>query len=421
MKPAYTSSNSFNDILKETQTAIHIALDKLGYTAEMFELLKEPLRTLTVKIPVKMDDGSIRFFTGFRAQHNDAIGPTKGGIRFHPNLTVEEVKAHSVLMGVRAGIIDVPYGGGSGGIICDPRQLSYAEIERLSRGYVRAISQIVGPNKDIPSPDTQANVQMMSWMMDEYSKLDEFHSPAFITGKPRSLGGTYGRETAVAKGVFYCIQKAAENINLKLEGAKVIVQGFGRVGGYVAKSLREAGASIIAVSDAHGALYDAQGLDIDYLLDRRDSFGSVTNLFESKLTDVQMLKLPCDILVTAALDNQINEDNAYDIQAKIVAEVARNAVTLDGTSILFNNNILLIPNILASSGELALSYFEWVQNRQGYYWTKNEIDERLQKVMTHAFQDVFQISKTRQVHMRMAAYMTGVRKIAEACRFRGWV
>jgi glutamate dehydrogenase len=410
-----------NDVLKSTQTVIHLALDKLGYPEEVYELLKEPVRMLTVKIPVRMDDGKVKVFTGFRAQHNDAVGPTKGGIRFHPNVTEKEVKALSIWMSLKCGIVDLPYGGGKGGIICDPRDMSFRELERLSRGYVRAISQIVGPSKDIPAPDVFTNSQIMAWMMDEYSRIDEYNSPGFITGKPLVLGGSHGRETATAKGVTICIREAAKKKGIKLEGARVVVQGFGNAGSFLAKFMHDAGARVIGISDAYGGLHDEDGLDIDYLLDRRDSFGTVTKLFNNTITNQELLELDCDILVPAAIENQITEHNAHNIRASIVVEAANGPTTLDATKILTERGILLVPDVLASSGGVTVSYFEWVQNNQGYYWTEEEVEEKLEKILVHSFNNVYDTAQTRRVDMRLAAYMVGVRKMAEACRFRGWI
>jgi glutamate dehydrogenase len=410
-----------NDVLKSTQTVIHLALDKLGYPEEVYELLKEPVRMLTVKIPVRMDDGKVKVFTGYRAQHNDAVGPTKGGIRFHPNVTEKEVKALSIWMSLKCGIVDLPYGGGKGGIICDPRDMSFRELERLSRGYVRAISQIVGPSKDIPAPDVFTNSQIMAWMMDEYSRIDEYNSPGFITGKPLVLGGSHGRETATAKGVTICIHEAAKKKGTKLEGARVVVQGFGNAGSFLAKFMHDAGAKVIGISDAYGGLHDEDGLDIDYLLDRRDSFGTVTKLFNNTITNQELLELDCDILVPAAIENQITENNAHNIRASIVVEAANGPTTLDATKILTERGILLVPDVLASSGGVTVSYFEWVQNNQGYYWTEEEVEEKLEKILVNSFNNVYEASQTRRVDMRLAAYMVGVRKMAEACRFRGWV
>jgi glutamate dehydrogenase len=410
-----------HDVLKSTQTVIHRALEKLGYPEEVYELLKEPIRMMTVKIPVRMDDGAVKIFTGYRAQHNDAVGPTKGGIRFHPNVTEREVKALSIWMSLKCGIVDLPYGGGKGGIICDPRNMSFGELERLSRGYVRAISQIVGPTKDIPAPDVFTNSQIMAWMMDEYSHIDEFNSPGFITGKPLVLGGSHGRETATAKGVTICIREAAKKRGIQLEGARVVVQGFGNAGSFLAKFMHDAGAKIIGISDAYGALHDPNGLDIDYLLDRRDSFGTVTKLFNTTISNKELLELDCDILVPAAIENQITEENAHNIRASIVVEAANGPTTLEATQILTERGILLVPDVLASAGGVTVSYFEWVQNNQGYYWTEEEVEEKLEKVMVKSFNSIYETAQTRKVDMRLSAYMVGVRKMAEASRFRGWI
>ncbi|SEA60669.1 glutamate dehydrogenase [Thalassobacillus cyri] len=419
-KPA-DAANDKLDVLKSTQSVIRKALDKLGYPGEVYELLKEPVRMMTVRIPVRMDDGSIKIFTGFRSQHNDAVGPTKGGVRFHPNVSEKEVKALSIWMSLKAGIVDLPYGGGKGGIVCDPREMSFRELEGVSRGYVRSISQIVGPTKDIPAPDVFTNSQIMAWMMDEYSRIDEFNNPGFITGKPIVLGGSHGRESATAKGVTICIEEACKKKGIDLKGARVIVQGFGNAGSFLAKFMHDKGAKVIGISDAYGALHDPEGLDIDYLLDRRDSFGTVTNLFKNTITNRELLELEGDILVPAAIENQITEDNAYNIKTPIVVEAANGPTTLEATKILSDRGILLVPDVLASAGGVTVSYFEWVQNNQGYYWTEEEVEEKLYKVMIKGFNNVYNTSQTRRVDMRLAAYMVGVRKMAEASRFRGWV
>jgi glutamate dehydrogenase len=409
------------NLFTSTQVVIKEALNKLGYGDEMYELLKEPLRMLTVRIPIRMDDGAIKIFTGYRSQHNDAVGPTKGGVRFHPEVNEDEVKALSMWMSLKCGIVDLPYGGGKGGIICDPRSMSMGELERLSRGYVRAISQIVGPTKDIPAPDVYTNSQIMAWMMDEYSRLREYDSPGFITGKPLVLGGSQGREKATAQGVVICIEEAAKKRGISIEGARVAVQGFGNAGSFLAKFMHDAGAKVVAISDAYGALYDPNGLDIDYLLDRRDSFGTVTTLFDNTLTNEELLELDCDILVPAAVSNQITAANAHNIKASIIVEAANGPTTLEATKILSDRGILLVPDVLASSGGVTVSYFEWVQNNQGYYWTEEEVTEKLKKVLVQAFDNVYQTSQQRKVNMRLAAYMVGARKMSEASRFRGWV
>ncbi|MGG1255491.1 Glu/Leu/Phe/Val family dehydrogenase [Bacillus velezensis] len=409
------------NLFLSTQSIIKEALRKLGYPDNMYELMKEPMRLLTVRIPVKMDNGSVQVFTGYRSQHNDAVGPTKGGVRFHPEVSEEEVKALSIWMTLKCGITNLPYGGGKGGIICDPRTMSFGELERLSRGYVRAISQIVGPTKDIPAPDVYTNSQIMAWMMDEYSRLREFDSPGFITGKPIVLGGSQGRETATAQGVTICIEEAVKKKGIPLENARIIIQGFGNAGSFLAKFMHDAGAKVIGISDAHGALYDPDGLDIDYLLDKRDSFGTVTNLFSDFITNRELLEKDCDILVPAAISNQITAENAHHIKASIIVEAANGPTTIDATKILNERGVLLVPDILASAGGVTVSYFEWVQNNQGFYWSEEEVAGKLRSVMVNSFESIYQTAHIHKVDMRLAAYMTGIRKSAEAARFRGWV
>ncbi|PIC99298.1 MULTISPECIES: Glu/Leu/Phe/Val dehydrogenase [unclassified Sporosarcina] len=409
------------NLFTSTQVVIKEALEKLGYDEGMYELLKEPLLMVEVRIPIRMDDGKVKVFTGYRGQHNDAVGPTKGGIRFHPNVSADEVKALSMWMTLKAGIVDLPYGGAKGGIICDPREMSMGELERLSRGYVRALSQVMGPAKDIPAPDVFTNSQIMAWMMDEYSKIDEFNSPGFITGKPVVLGGSHGRERATAEGVTIIINEAAKRRNIDMKGARVIIQGFGNAGSFLSKFLHDSGAKVIGISDAYGALYDPDGLDIDYLLDRRDSFGTVTTLFDNTLTNAELLEMECDILVPAAIENQITEKNAHNIKANIVVEAANGPTTSEATKILTDRGILLVPDVLASAGGVTVSYFEWVQNNMGYYWSEEEVREKMTAKMVLAFENVYNVSSTRNIDMRLAAYMVGVRKTAEASRFRGWV
>jgi glutamate dehydrogenase len=415
-----TVSENLN-VMDSTQLIIGEALHKLGYTREMYELLKEPLRLLHVRIPIRMDDEKLKVFTGFRAQHNDSIGPTKGGIRFHPDVNEDEVKALSIWMSLKCGIVDLPFGGGKGGIICDPREMSLAELERLSRGYVRAISQIVGPNKDIPAPDVMTNSQVMAWMMDEYSRIREFDSPGFITGKPIVLGGSQGRETATAMGVTIMIKQALKIRGLQIHQTRVVIQGFGNAGSYLAKFMHESGAIVVGISDVYGAIYNENGLDIPSLLDRRDSFGTVTRLFENTLTNSQLLEQQCDVLVPAAIENQITQENAARIQASIVVEAANGPTTLEATRILTERGVLIVPDILASAGGVVVSYYEWVQNNQGYYWTEAEVESKLQERMEKAFDNVYNVHETRGVNMRLAAYMVGVRKMAEASHLRGWV
>jgi len=410
-----------DNILTNTQDAVHAALSRLGYPDTVYELLKEPLRVLTVRIAVRMDDGQTEVFTGFRAQHNDAIGPTKGGIRFHPNVTLDEVKALSIWMSIKCGIFNLPYGGAKGGIICDPRTMSIGEQERLARGYVRAISQIVGPTKDIPAPDVYTNPQIMAWMYDEYSRIRESDYPGFITGKPLVLGGSQGREKATALGVCIAMREAASTLDKPLQDLRVIVQGFGNVGSNVAAILYDMGVKIVGISDAGGALYNEKGLDIPDLLDKRDSFGMVTTNFTQTLSNEDLLIQPCDILVPAALENQITEYNANAIQASIIVEAANGPMTPKAEAILTERGVLVIPDVLANAGGVTVSYFEWVQNNQGWYWTEEEVNERLEKLMIASVHNILKTAQRYQVSTRLAAYMVGIKPFGEAMRWRGWV
>jgi glutamate dehydrogenase len=409
------------NLLTSTQIVIQDALQRLGLPVSAFELLREPVRMLQVRIPVRMDDGSVKIFSGYRAQHNDSVGPTIGGVRFHPKINDDDIKALAMWMSMKCGIADLPFGGGKGGIICNPRTLSFGELERLSRGYVRSISQIVGPTKDIPAPDMYTNSQVMAWMMDEYSRLRKFDSPGFITGKPLVLGGSEVREEAGALGAAICIEEAAKLRGFPLKGARIIVQGFGNAGSYIAKFMHKSGAIIVGISDVYGALYDPDGLNIDYLLSRRDSFGTVTSLFDGTITNEELLEQECDILVPAATSNQITAKNAQNVRAKIIVEAANGPTTIEATRILSERGVLLVPDVLAGAGGVTVSYFEWVQNKQGYYWDDKEVTMKLREKMVSAFHQIYDISKLNHVNLRTAAYMVGVRKMVEASEFRGWI
>lgn len=407
--------------LTEFQSVLKEAMNILHYSEEAYELLKEPIRFLEVKIPVKMDNGKTKVFIGYRAQHNDATGPTKGGIRFHPDVTPDEVKALSGWMSLKCGINSLPYGGAKGGIICDPRKMSFRELEQLSRGYVRAISQIVGPTKDIPAPDVYTNSQIMAWMLDEYDHIREFDSPSFITGKPIVLGGSQGRETATSKGVFITLQLVSELKKIPMKDMRVIIQGFGNVGSYLAKYLYDAGAKVIGISDVLGGLYDSAGLDIPYLLEHRDSFGVVSNLYENSISNQELIEKKCDVLVPAAIGGQIHKGNAAKLQCNIIIEAANGPTTREAAEILKKRDILLVPDILANSGGVIVSYFEWCQNNQGYYWSEALIHERLKETMTASFFQVLRTAQQYKTEMKVAAYIEGIRKIVEASSIRGWI
>ncbi len=407
--------------LDEFQAVLRDAIDLLDYSGSVFDFLKEPIRTLEVRFPVRMDDGSIRVFTGYRAQHNDATGPTKGGVRFHPDVNEDEVRALAGWMSLKCGITNLPYGGAKGGIVVEPRELSMGELERLSRGYVRAISQLVGPNKDIPAPDVYTNAQIMAWMLDEYDHLREFDSPGFITGKPIVLGGSQGRATATSRGLQYVIEIISELENFPINEMRVIIQGFGNVGSNLALFLYESGAKIVGISDVHGAIYDESGLDIPYLIDRKDSFGNVTQLFDNLLTNSEILERKCDILVPAAIGGQITKENADRLQCNIIVEAANGPTTKAAAAILDEKGVRIVPDVLANAGGVIVSYFEWVQNNQGYYWSKEEVESKLKDKMTDSFNEVYKLSKELNVTMKVAAYVVGVRYLVDSSGLRGWI
>lgn len=410
-----------DSLLASTQKTIQTALSSLSYGDEVYEMLKKPARFHEVQIPVKMDNGSTKVFTGYRAQHTDVAGPTKGGIRFYDGVTADEIKALSVWMTIKCGLFDLPFGGAKGGVVCDPRTLSMRELERLARGYVRALRSVIGPNQDIPAPDMYTNSQVMMWMLDEYEHMFGCSSPAFITGKPLGLGGSNGRERATSLGVFIAMREAALLKGKDITSLKVIIQGFGNVGSNLAKICYDAGVKVVGISDALGALYDEAGLDIPRLLEQRDSFGQVTNQHEQSILNSVVLVKPCDVLIPAALENQITKHNASDIQAEIIVEAANGPTTPEAHRILANRNILIVPDVLANAGGVTVSYFEWVQNKMGYFWSNKEVEEKLEEKMVQAFHNTMDMAIARNMNTRLAAYIVGLRKYADGVSMRGLV
>ncbi|WP_171505946.1 Glu/Leu/Phe/Val family dehydrogenase [Brevibacillus borstelensis] len=404
------------------QTQIETAASLLGLERGVVEILKKPKRVLYVSFPVKLDDGSIRVFEGFRSQHNDAIGPTKGGIRFHPDVTLDEVKALSMWMTFKCGVVSLPYGGGKGGVICDPHEFSKAEIERISRGFMEAIADIVGPVKDIPAPDVYTNPQIMGWMMDTYSRIKGSYSPGVITGKPLIIGGSKGRSEATARGCVYTIEEAMKDMGKSLQGATVAIQGFGNAGRIAADLLSGLGCKIVAVSDSKGALYDPAGLDLAQVEKLKDS--STILDYDARFhlqQPEELLELDVDILVPAALENVITLKNAHKVKARIIAEAANGPTTPEADKVLHQNGVLVIPDILANAGGVTVSYFEWVQNLMNYYWSEAEVNQKLRDVMTQSYWAVRSIAQEYKTDFRTAAYMISLKRIAEAMRARGWV
>jgi glutamate dehydrogenase (NAD(P)+) len=386
------------------------------------ELLRWPLRELHVTLPVRMDDGTIKVFQGFRVQYNDARGPTKGGIRFHPEETIDTVRALAAWMTWKCSVVDIPLGGGKGGIICNPKDMSAGELERLSRAYIRQVGKIIGEEVDVPAPDVYTTPQIMAWMMDEYSFMRGYNVPGVITGKPIALGGSQGRGDATARGGMYCTREAAQVLGINLKGATAAVQGYGNAGQF-AHSLGEEllGVKVVAVSDSKGGIYKADGLDRKALLAHKEKTGSVVNFPGSKnITNAELLELDVVVLFPSAMENQITAKNAGNIKAKIVAELANGPTTPDADDILYKNGVYVIPDFLCNAGGVTVSYFEQVQNAYDYYWDIDTVRERLDKKMTAAFHAVHKTAQDYKVNNRMAAYIVAVSRVAEAVRLRGW-
>ncbi len=408
------------------QERIQVAGAKLGQSAEITEIIRNPQRTLCVSIPVRMDDGTTKVFQGFRCQHNDAVGPTKGGIRFHQDETLEDVKALATLMTLKCAVVGLPYGGGKGGIVVDPAKLSAGELERLARGYVRALGTFIGPDKDVPAPDVNTNGQIMAWMIDEYSKITGHNTPALMTGKPLILGGSVGRTAATGLGGVYCLRIAAKKLGMSLKGATIAIEGFGNVGFYAAKILHnEDGAKIVAITMVNGGVYDPKGIDPEDLKAYENKNGTVKGYKGlDNISNEQLRALDVDVYIPAALQNALYRENAKDVKAKIVVELANGGVNPDADETLEKNGSFVVPDILGNAGGVTVSYFEWVQNNYGYYWSEKEVNEKLDRVMSEAFERVYVMyskHKADKVTMRMAADMVAVERVGEAIKTRGWV
>lgn len=405
-----------------------VALEQLDEAAKLIKLdnglhqiLAHPKRVLIVSIPVRLDNNEIRVFTGFRSQHNDARGPYKGGIRYHPQVTIEEVKALSMWMTWKCAIADIPYGGGKGGVICNPKQMSDLELERMTRRYAYAIADIIGPHTDIPAPDVYTGGKEMAWIMDTYSALKgNYVQPEVITGKPLAIGGSLGRTEATGRGLSFTVREAATKLKLNMHTATVAVQGFGNAGQFAAQFLEEQGAKVIAVSDSKGGVYNKNGIQIGALRKHKEKKGSVVGFPESKLiTNEEVLETDCTILIPAALENQITKKNAPKISAKIVAEAANGPTTPEADDILYKNKTLVIPDVLANGGGVTVSYFEWLQNLRRESWSENQVNEMLDKNITRAFSDVYTTHDKYQVNMRKASTVLAINRVVDAIKIRG--
>jgi glutamate dehydrogenase (NAD(P)+) len=390
-----------------SQRQLDKSAEKLNLDPSVHALLREPMRTLEVHFPVKMDDGMTKMFTGFRVQYNDVRGPTKGGLRFHPDETLDTVKALAAWMTWKCAVVDIPYGGGKGGVICN----------------IRAIGRFIGPERDIPAPDVYTTPQIMAWMMDEYSKIVGYNAPGVLTGKPIPIGGSLGRGDATARGAVYTTLEAAKVIGLNLKGATVAVQGYGNAGYFAAKLMEElAGSKVVALTDSRGGAYNADGIDPEAAFQYKKETGSVSGFAGAKaITNAEILELDVDVLIPAAIENVITEKNAANIKAKIIAEAANGPTTPEADEILYKAGKYIIPDFLCNAGGVTVSYFEWVQNIGGYYWTLEDVHARLQEKMILAFHDVHDMAQKNNVDNRTAAYMVSVQRVAEAMRLRGWV
>ena len=404
------------------QLQVKTACDKLGTDPAVYEILKNPMRVLEVSIPVKMDDGSTKSFIGYRSQHNDAVGPFKGGVRFHPDVTRDEVKALSTWMTFKCGVVGIPYGGGKGGITVEPHDLSKGELERLSRGFARAIAPIIGEKKDIPAPDVNTNGQIMTWMIDEYEKTTGRFEPGVFTGKPLDFYGSLGRTEATGYGTAIMARDAAKKIGLSLDGATIAIQGFGNVGSYAALYIIEMGAKVVAVSDSTACIVNEDGLDIEKLIEYTAKNRHVKGFEGAKkeLHRDEVLIQDVDILMPCALENQITSKNVNDIKAKIVSEGANGPTTPEADKIMFEKGIVVVPDILANAGGVTVSYFEWVQNLMRYSWTFEEVQKKQDKLMIDAFEEIWKLKEEHGVNMRTAAYMMSIKRIATAMKLRGW-
>lgn len=412
--------NPYDNVLRVVDQAAKI----LGYAPEDYEAIKYPERELKVSVPVNMDDGTVKVFEGFRVQHSTSRGPAKGGIRYHTSVNMDEVKALSAWMTFKCAVVNIPFGGGKGAVICDPKQLSERELNTLTRRFTAAIFPLIGPEQDIPAPDVGTNATIMAWMMDTFSIMNGHCVPGVVTGKPIELGGALGRQEATGRGVMFTVKNILNKMGIPVEGTATAIQGMGNVGSITAKLLYENNMRIVAVSDVSGGLYKKSGLDIPNILkylseDRHHLLEDYNEDGVAHITNQELLTLNTTLLIPAALENQINENNATQIQAKLIVEAANGPVTIEADEILSQRGITVVPDILANAGGVVVSYFEWVQNIQSVSWTENYVNEQLKEIMDKAFHGVWDISEEKQLPMRTGAYLIAVKRVIDAKKARG--
>ena len=404
------------------QKQVKTACDRLNADPAVFEILKKPQRVLEVNFPVKLDNGTVENFTGYRSQHNNAVGPYKGGVRFHPNVNMDEVKALSIWMTIKCCVAGIPYGGGKGGITLDPRNYSEAELERIARAYSEAISPLIGEKIDIPAPDVNTNGKIMSWMVDAYENVVKHSAPGVFTGKPVEFGGSLARTEATGYGVNFAAVQALEKLGKDVKGATYAIQGFGNVGYHTGYYAHKAGAKIVAVSTVDVAIYNENGLDMEAIIKEFQEKGFITNEagYGKEISNAGLLALDVDVLAPCALENQLTSENAGKVRAKIVVEGANGPTTPEADVILRQNGVLVVPDILANCGGVVVSYFEWVQNLQGYYWEFDEVQEKETVVLRRAFRDIWNLAQEYDVDLRTASYMMSIRRVEKAMKLRGW-
>jgi glutamate dehydrogenase/leucine dehydrogenase len=403
-----------------SQIQFDIAAEYLKLDPGLRQVLRTPKRILEVSIPTKMDNGQVKVFTGFRVQHNIARGPAKGGIRYHPNVTLDEVRALAAWMTWKTATVNIPYGGGKGGVICDPKRMSKSELERMTRRFAFEILPIIGPERDIPAPDVYTDAQTMAWIMDTYSMMVGYSALGVVTGKPLSIGGSEGRHDATARGCLYVAEEACKVKKMSVRGATVAIQGFGNAGSIAARLFAEKKAKIIAISDSRGGVFNSRGIDPLKAMRYKERSGTVVGMpGTSRISNDDLLTMKCDILIPAALENVITLSNADQIKAKIIAEAANGPTTPHADEVLARKGIMVLPDILANAGGVSVSYFEWAQDLQGYFWTENEVNARLENIMKKAFHDVHEASRKHRTHMRTAAYILAVGRVADATTVRG--
>jgi glutamate dehydrogenase (NAD(P)+) len=406
--------------LVSAQRQFDVAADVLNLEPGLRRILRTPQRELIVGFPVKMDDGRIEVFTGYRVHHNITRGPAKGGIRYHPALTLDDARALAMWMTWKCAVVNIPYGGAKGGVVVNPKTLSAGELERLTRRYTSEIGVLIGPDRDIPAPDIGTNQQIMAWVMDTYSMQAGHTVPAVVTGKPLNIGGSHGRNEATARGLAYALREAVEALSLDLAASRVAIQGFGNVGATIARLLDEMGARVVALSDSQGGIYSRAGLSVAEVAAHKARTGTLADFAEAeRVTNADLLELPCDILIPAAVETQITAQNAGRIQARIIGEAANGPTTPEADRILFERGVFVIPDILANAGGVTVSYFEWVQGLQEFFWTEREVNAQLERIIAGAFQSVLRTAHERQVDMRTAAYLIAVERVAQATRTRG--